>query len=76
MMIPTLFLFFYAIATKELFAPKARRGCFVQNLNSEIAKNSLCKIAFSFTKHSIFRLSGNSSKTNLLMYYLNYCLKQ
>ena len=43
------------IATQKPFAPKARREFFLK-LDPETAKNSLCKIAFFFTKHSIFRL--------------------
>ena len=53
---------FYAIATQEPFAPKVRRLFLFQKLNPETAKKSLCKIAFFFTKLSIFRLRAKFSK--------------
>ena len=50
------------IATHEPFAPKAQEEFFFQKLDPETAKNSLCKIAFFFTKLSIFRLRAKFSK--------------
>ena len=52
---------FYMIATQEPFVLKARR-IFFQKLESETAKNSLGKIAFSLTKHSNFRFGAKFSK--------------
>ena len=49
------------IATHEPFAPKVRKD-FVQKLDSKTAKNSLCNIAFFFTKLSIVRLRAKFSK--------------
>ena len=39
----------YVIAMQEPFAPKARRIFFLEKLNPETAKISLCKIAFFFS---------------------------
>ena len=45
---------------------RRRRGkiCFLQKLDPETAKKSLCKIAFFFTKHSIFRLRAQILKNS------------
>ena len=47
--------------TKAFCAEGAENFVF-EKLDPETAQNSLCKIAFFFTKHSIFRLRAKFSK--------------
>ena len=53
---------FLSDSNARAFCAEGAERIFFQKLHPETAKNSLCEIAFFFTKHSFFRLRAKFSK--------------